>query len=123
MSYVEYSFYTDVYGGIIPQIEFNKLEIQSSSLVDHYTFNRITDVSNMLRLCVCELVDELNRQNKLSTEGTGLIKSESVSKYSVTYQMPNEGYSSEQLRTPEQRIYFIIKKWLGNSGLMYRGVR
>lgn len=122
MSYIDYPFYADVYGGLIPQLEFNKLKILATSLVDYYTFNRISDVNEKIKYCMCELIDELARQEKINTQGTGLIKSESVSKYSVTYQMPNEGLSSEKLRTPDEKIYFIIKKWLSGSGLMYRGL-
>ena len=111
--YVDYDFYSTTYSGIISNNEFTKLEIQASSIVDFYTFNRIdkTDVSEKVKFAVCELVDYLK---ELKAAGGKEIASESVGSHSVSYVTNNT--------SSEDKKYSIVKKYLGHTGLMYRGV-
>lgn len=111
--YVDYDFYSTTYGGSVSSTEFTKLEIQSSSIVDFYTLNRIdkTDVSDKIKLAVCELVDYLK---ELEAIGGKEIASESVGSHSVSYVTNNT--------SSEDKKYSIVKKYLGHTGLMYRGV-
>ncbi len=115
MKYVDYTFYSQEYGGIVPEAEFLSLEIRASSLVDYYTFDRILEADLKIKLCICELIDEIRRQKKVES---GVVKSETTSKYSVSYFIPSE----KDNKSDEKKVYNIILRWLGNTGLMYRGV-
>ena len=107
--YVEYNFYKETYQGKVSSVDFPRLEIQASSIVDLYTFNRIGEPDEKVKFAVCELVDYMH-----DLEGTGNkeIASEKVGTYSVTY---------VEKETVQDKQKNIVKKWLGLSGLMYRG--
>lgn len=103
--YVDYSYYKDTYGGDLPSEMFKQKEIQASSIVDFYTFNRIKSANERVKNCVCELVDLLHNQE---------IKSESVSKYKIEY-------TEDVSLSKEEKQHNIVRKWLLHTGLMYRG--
>lgn len=109
--YVDFNFYQQTYKGKVPEGDFTRLEIQASSLIDYYTFNRITEVDNKVKFTVCELIDNLQELENL--EGKG-IDSEKVGSYAVTY-------SKVQEKELKQEQKNIIVKYLGHTGLMYRG--
>ena len=108
--YVDYTFYSTTYGGKVSSGDFIKLEIQASALIDYYTFNRIETVDNKVKYAVCELVDCLKN---LEDTGGKEIASESVGGYSVSYDIGNATIAKKQKS--------IIAKYLGHTGLMYRG--
>lgn len=113
--YVDYEFYRDKYGGKVTEEEFKHLEILAASRVDYYTFNRIEEADDNVKYAVCELIDYLK---ELQNKGGNEIVSEKVGTYSITYAVANEGTN---LVKEKQRD--IVRKWLGHTGLMYRGVR
>lgn len=113
--YVDYEFYRNKYGGKVPEDNFKHLEILAASTVDYYTFNRIKEVNDNVKFAVCELVDYLK---DLEDKGGKEIASEKVGTYSVTYAVADE---RSDLVKRKQRD--IIRKWLGQTGLMYRGVK
>lgn len=106
--YVDYSYYKDTYGGDLPSEVFKQKEIQASSIVDLYTFNRIKSADERIKNCVCELVDLLHNQESKE------IKSESVSKYKIEY-------AEDVSLSKEEKQHNIVRKWLLHTGLMYRG--
>jgi len=55
--------------------------------------------------------------HRLQTTDGKEIASESVATYSVTYAVGNDSEKSIQNRQKD-----IVKKWLGHTGLLYRGV-
>ena len=111
MTYVDYNFYKDTYGGNIPQDVFNKFSIKASKYIDYVTFNRIKEVTENIKLATCEITNILYEYDK---KGNSEIKSEGAGKYSVTY--------SDSNKTIDQRKYDVVKIYLGNTGLLYRGV-
>lgn len=113
--YVEYEFYKNTYGGKVSEQEFKHLEVLAANTVDYYTFNRIIGPDDNVKYAVCELVDYLK---ELKDKGGNEIESEKVGTYSITYAVANEGTN---LVKRKQRD--IVRKWLGHTGLMYRGVR
>ena len=60
--------------------------------------------------CFCELVEAINQR-----EAHGVLASESVGQWSQGYVNPNEGQTSDQVYAG------IIRRWLGETGLLYRG--
>lgn len=113
--YVDYEFYSQTYHGEVPQEKFERLNIQAQAIIDKYTFNRIKEANYNVKFAVCELIDYLY---ELENKGGNEIASEKVGTYSVTYATGN---GSADLIKKKQRD--IAMKWLGHTGLMYRGVR
>lgn len=111
--YVDYAFYSQAYGGKVSSEDFTKLEIQASSIVDYHTFNRVTDINDKIRFAVCELIDYLKQ---LEDAGGKEVSSESVGGYSVTY--ATNSNTQDPIKKKQRDI---ILKYLGNTGLMYRG--
>lgn len=116
MAYLDYSYYRDSFGGsAIPETSFNSYERKARILLDYVTFNRIKDdeslIDDTIKDCLCEVME-----CKKNIDNSGGIKSaESVDKVSVTYVVnPND--------TEFSKCYNIIKMYLGNTNLLYRGV-
>lgn len=105
--YVDFTFYSDTYKGKVSQDDFTKLEPQAEAYLNLYTFNRIIEPDDSVKLCICELIDSVQ-----SAAG-GVVASETVGKHSISYAVE---------KTQEQKVRNIISKWFGASGLMYRGV-
>lgn len=112
MMYVDHEYYSTVYQGKAKADNFNRLTIQASSLVDYYTFNRIKEADDNVKLATCELVDYLEQREE--EEGKD-VASEKVGTYSVTY---SEKFSQSDSQKQKQ----IIRRYLGHTNLMYRGV-
>ena len=92
---------------------------EASLLIDRYTFGNIDpeNVPEVVKMCCCELAENLSSSNKSMTENVG-IQSESVGGWSRNYTGKSEiltHFKSEQKR--------IIFKWLADTGLLYRGVK
>lgn len=113
--YVDYDFYQNNYGGRVSPLEFPRLEIQASNIVNFYTFNRIKEVDDSIRFAVCELVDYLK---EVKDKGGKEIASEKVGTHSVTYVVGTK----EGIDPIEKRKKDIVNKYLGHTGLMYRGI-
>lgn len=111
--YVDYEFYKNTFGGRVLEIDFTRLEIQASSIVDYHTFNRITEVDDKVKFAVCELIDHLKQ---LEDTGGKEVSSESVGGHSITYT------TNSNIQDPiKKKQRDIVLKYLGNTGLMYRG--
>lgn len=116
-NYIDYNFYENVYGGgSISPSSFLKYSTKASSIVDYYTFNRIEDADNKVKFAVCELMDYLK---EVEDRGGKEIESEKVSTHSITY----ASSTKEGVDPVKQRQKDIVRKYLGHSGLMYRGCR
>lgn len=110
--YVDYDYYSSIYHGKTPLEEFYNLELKASMDVKNYTFNRIVEADENVKLAVCELIDYLY---KLSQSDDKEIASESVGTYSVSYITDNK-------ETIDKKKRKIIYKYLAHTGLLYRGV-
>ena len=108
--YVDYSYYETVFRGTkVPLDLFDSLELLARSYVDSQTFNRISDPIDFVKLATCEIIDLLFEWKSNS------LKSESLGDYSVTYKSKTE-------KNLTKDITAVIKRRLGTSGLLYRGV-
>ena len=99
---VDYNYYKNEYG---PH------SISACSLIDMYTFNRISSdsVIDEAKNAVCELVDFIN-----SRTDEKIISSEKIGQGSVTYDTKYE-------KSLDNSAYDIVRKHLIHTGLMYRG--
>ena len=108
---VDYSYYKNEYGGKLNEDVYRPLSISACSLVDMYTFNRISfdNVIDEVKNTVCELVDFISKHTDEK-----IISSEKIGQGSVTYDTKYE-------KSLDNSAYDIVRKHLIHTGLMYRG--
>lgn len=118
--YVDYDFYLNIYAGEVDEILFAKLELQASTIVNYYTFNRIPDltiITDDIKLAVCELIDYLSEEERVKSNKE--IQSESVGSHSVTYAISKNRNKNSTIVKKEQKE--IVYKYLAHTNLLYRG--
>ena len=112
MPYADYNYYRDEYRGAMASDEYERLSRRASAHLDSLTFGRIEGewVSDpRVKDACCAVADVLQR-----CENGGELASETVGKWSRSYATQN--------RTPAQNIRSAVLLYLGDTGLMYRGV-
>ena len=120
--YADNDFYTVEYlQGRNPTISagFNYYARSASKLIDLYTFGRLEemeDISKDVKFCCCELA-ELIFENEIQLKDTGNKTSERIGSYSVGFS--SKADSEEAFKSKQ---YDTVIKWLGNTGLCYRGL-
>ena len=120
--YADNSFYTDEYlQGTNPTISagFNYYARNASKIIDLYTFGRLEGVGDIpkdVKFCCCELA-ELIFENETQSRDTGNKTSERIGSYSVSFSS-----KADSEDTFKSKQYDIVIKWLGNTGLCYRGL-
>ncbi len=120
--YTTFEYYSNEYCGGKPVViatDFPKLLLNAQSIIDMYTFNRIRELSTVLddiQYCCCELIERINSYESRLKENPSGITSEKIKNYSVSYE------SSENMKKKfEDDTRNIVYKWLGRTGLLYRG--
>lgn len=114
--YLDHEFYKTNWGGKAPEEDFTQLNIKATKIIDYYTFNRLKSLETVeddVRYAICELIDEMHRLEK--TEGKE-VASEKVGTYSISYAL------TDSEKTIQNKQKDIVRKWLGHTGLLYRGV-
>lgn len=113
---VEYSFYTDSYDGRrISSDDWNRLETKAEQRLNGFTYGRCSgDWSgkpweNSAKCAVCEMAELL-----LTDEKTAGKTSENNDGYSVSFDTSD---------STGNKLYKIARVYLGNTGLLYAGVR
>ncbi len=120
--YADNDFYTDEYlQGRNPTISagFNYYARNASKIIDLYTFGRLEGVGDIpkdVKFCCCELA-ELIFENETQSRDTGNKTSERIGSYSVSFS--SKADSEDAFKSKQ---YDIVIKWLGNTGLCYRGL-
>ena len=118
--YADFAYYTSTFlGTAIAEADFPRLALHASAVIDQITFNRATaetdtDVIDKIKMAMCEVAEELQRED--AADGADGITSESVGSYSVSF----SAASSKQL-TNQQRQSNAARLWLANTSLLYRG--
>ena len=118
-AYADYAFYTDKYlGRIIPnENDFAYYALRASEIIDSKTFGRINEITPAVQLACCAAADELYSDASAKAKAAGGVSSESVDGYSVSYR----AYDTEAEKAAEKRVNVAIKRYLGGTGLMFRG--
>lgn len=117
--YVTYEYYNSTYGGsTIPSEQFTSYERKARTFLNQITFDRLTGesvtITDNVKECLCEIMEcNYNLDNSEQT-----IQSETVDSHSVTYAV-NKTVLEE---TEQQKYYKIAKRYLSNTGLLYRGI-
>lgn len=122
--YADFLFYKNVFKGLVITDEtiFESVSERASEYIDVVTFDRINEnilsnivISDKIKRCCCALA-EINFQFQSYSQGKK-VQSESNGKYSVSYAVPSINESNAGLFFKRECI-----KYLGDTGLMYRGV-
>lgn len=116
----DYAFYCTEYGGSqLTQEEFPLLEKRACEVLYDDTAGRSEGVLSVrdaraVRMAVCAVAEALAAQRRERAHG-GALASESVGDWTRTYAAPACG------ETPQTRIFEAERRYLGLTGLLYRG--
>lgn len=125
MAYVDYKFYQDEYAGkLIAEGEFSYYENKAEVLIKDMTFGKSdTYDGDEVKYATCAVAEQFYlSEGKSSLNASSLplgISSERVGEYSVTYA---NNTSDARLNSALKSAKSCIKYYLGNSGLLYRGI-
>lgn len=111
---VDYSFYTDTYGGKrISQNDWLRISQKAEQRLDSFTFGRCSGDwegetwCNQAKCAVCEMAEIIQADEK-----RGGKTSENTDGYSVSYDTEKSLGST---------LYDVARVYLGNTGLLYAG--
>ena len=129
MEYVDFAYYTNSFGGVsISETQFPKYLRKATAFIDNITFDRLKNdnllIDDSVKNAMCEIM-ELNFKldNSESEDGESVKASETVGNYSVTYAVSDvEKNAIDRTQLNKVKYYNIAKEYLGNSGLLYRGI-
>lgn len=120
MNYADYEYYINNYeGNLIPSKQFNKYAIIASQYIRANTYSNINENAEIIdevKMCMCEIAENQYKDDLLTEDNTG-ISSEKVGDYSVSYES-----KENRLATIKNQNRNCLRLWLGNTGLLYRGV-
>lgn len=135
MSYADFKYYQDDFKGTLIKDEdvFRTIAERSSEFIDTVTFDRLADeeLFNRYKIkiqkCCCALSELLFRRcsaDKLLDDENAVETSETIGAYSVHFANPYD-YVKE-ISLPDSDFRKILRstalQYLGNTGLMFRGV-
>lgn len=118
MIYADYQYYRERFcGSLIPHERFEYLSARASEYIDWQTSGRLEsgvpdEYSEKVKKCCCALAES---EFQSESAQNGNISSEKVGSYSMTYSTKND----DKRNAEKNRI---ISRYLGNTGLLYRGV-
>ena len=117
MVYAHFEYYQGEFRGTMSEEGFLRLSRRASVYIDRVTFDRIPlgqpeDIMARVRDACCAIADAY-----LLNERGGGIASESNDGVSVSYVA---GVSTA--KTDDERLRNAVTLYLGNTGLLYRGV-
>lgn len=126
---IDYEYYSKIYGGSsIPESSFNKYSIKSSSQINLFTSNRISNdnITEDIKNATCEVAELIYSQemliNKIEDDSKE-VASETVGPHSKSY-VNKSNLKSQRILTKEElnkECYRICYTYLANTGLMFRG--
>jgi hypothetical protein len=118
VAYADYTYYTVTYlGNAIAEADFPRLSERASEFVDRTTYGRAaddTDNTTAIKKAMCAIADVM--QTVENDGGIDGIQSESIGSSSVTY-----ADNSARRLVMEDRYEQAARRYLGSTGLMYKG--
>jgi hypothetical protein len=115
-NYADYAYYTGTYkGAVLDTASFDSHARKATLEIKRYTFNKIddTDIPDDVKMCCCELAEAIYKNDKSRHSGK---TAEKIGEASVSYE------SDANIDTKLTKdIATVIKNWLANTGLLYRG--
>lgn len=126
MIYADYDYYRDEYGGgLIPESDFRAAAGKASERIDSVTFGRLEngvsdEYSEKVKRCCCELAENIHKYGNTAVAESGAVSSEKIGGYSIEYQSTAEQISA--VSALDDVCDDIIRRHLGRTGLLYRGI-
>lgn len=119
MIYASFKYYIQEYGGTaLTEQDFKKYARRASAEIDHVTFGRLLDmpedqIPDAVFAAVCDIAEKLHHFE--TADGSSIAS------------INNDGYSvslrdTGTANTRKKEVRSIIRTYLANTGLMYRGV-
>ncbi|MDE5770682.1 MAG: hypothetical protein K2I06_03480 [Ruminococcus sp.] len=137
MAYADFPFYQNFFKGILitDETTFRTFSERASEFIDTATFDRLSDEKLLnrhkikIQKCVCALAEQFFRRNMAFSGGVPDTEnipktSESIGAYSVSMANPYD-YIQEISMTDadfHKSLKSTVLRYLGNTGLIYRGV-
>lgn len=137
MTYVDFEFYQEKFHGnsIQEEAQFRTFAERASEFIDTVTFDRLADAElfethkNKIQKCACALTEQFFKRNTaicgdfLNQENMPKT-SESIGNYSVTFSTHVDYIKEISMSETDfqKSLKSIILRYLGNTGLLYRGV-
>ena len=137
LAYADFPYYQDFFKGTLISDEamFRTFAERASEFIDTATFDRLTDVELLnrhkikIQKCVCALAELFFRRNFAFSNGVPNFEdmpktSEKIGEYSVSTANPYD-YVQEISMTDEdfrKSLKSTVLRYLGNTGLLFRGV-
>lgn len=125
----DYAFYQDnYYGDVLSYDDFPKYATRADVYLEQYTMGRYDDeglsesVVYAVKMAECAIAEQCATAEKQTNTiyesiGAGTVASESVGAHSVSYR------SGADIRAAmEAEIKAIVNRYLGMTGLLYRGI-
>lgn len=135
MAYADFPYYCDFFKGTLIKDEnaFRTLAERSSEFIDTVTFDRLVDEALLNRFkekiqkCCCALSELFFKRcsaDKLLDTENAVETSETIGAYSVNFANPYDYVKEISLSDSDFRkiLRSTALKYLGNTGLMFRGV-
>lgn len=135
MAYATYEEYRTLYAGTLftSEEQFLPFAERASDYMDSVTFGRLQsedtallygNVQRQIVKCCCAIAENLYYYDAKSQPDTasGSKQSETIGKYSVTYANPLDSLGQLTGGTFAEYQYSTALRYLGSTGLMYRGV-
>lgn len=128
--YANYGYYKSNYlldrEPVVPENDFPFWEKQAQRILNQYTFNRLVLATGLLtdevKDCTCELTELLYQADKSAQQAAGqggVLQSYSNDGESGTFDLSQSTFTEEG---KAKKAREIIRRYLGNTGLLYRGV-
>lgn len=111
--YVDYTYYHSTYHGELDETAFNSVIIKAQAKVDFFTNYRIIEINDSIKNATCALCDLFYKK-----EHSSIVSSESVGNHSRSYAV-----TAKTDADWNKEAYEIVTEYLGNTGLMYRGLK
>jgi hypothetical protein len=135
LSYADFKYYQDDFKGTLIKDEdaFRTIAERSSEFIDTVTFDRLADEALLNRFkekiqkCCCALSELFFRRcsaDKLLDAENAVETSETIGAYSVHFANPYDYVKEISLSDSDFRkiLRSTALQYLGNTGLMFRGV-
>ena len=137
LAYADFPYYQDFFKGtlITDEVTFRTFSERASEFIDTATFDRLADKELLnrhkikIQKCVCALTEQFFRRNMAFSDGVPDSEnmpeiSENIGAYSVSRANPYD-YIQEISMTDadfQKSLKGTVLCYLGNTGLLYRGV-
>lgn len=120
MMYANYTYYKEYLHGkeaVIKETEFDYYESQARAIIKEQTLgNSELNIIEEVKDCTCALAESLCMETNEKAQNNPTIASEKVGEYSVSYRT-NDSISANYEADRKK----IIVRYLGLTGLLYRG--